>query len=96
MADEKNPLLVDATEGVNSVPGNNFITNPTGNSPNRRGRDFSSESVPSQSPRENGADRSTGDAAPGGLVPHVQAPPTRPTGVGSIGNGTKPYRLGGG
>ena len=55
-------------------------------------RDFSRESR-SQSaaaPRTNAA-----DAAPGGPVPVVTPPPQRTGGVGSPGNGAKPFRLGG-
>lgn len=37
---------------------------------------------------------SAGDA-PGGKLLRADAPPTRPGGVGSIGNAAKPFRLGG-
>lgn len=82
--------------GESRMAGNNFLTNPSGGGGSGRGRDFLREPVPSQSPRESGADRSTDDAASGGLVPKVQAAPGPDVGAGSIGNGAKPFRLGGG
>lgn len=76
------------------MAGNNFLTNPGGGASSGRGRDFTREVGPSQSPRESGADRSSDDAAAGGLVPKVEAMPGPDVGVGSIGNSAKPFRLG--
>jgi hypothetical protein len=78
------------------VSGNNFITNPGGSGSRGKGRDFSSAPAVQQKSRDSVADRSTKDAAAGGLLPLVQAGPAHNAGVGSIGNGQKPFRLGGG
>lgn len=78
------------------MSGNNFLTNPSGSGVSGRGRDFTKETGPSQTPRESVADRSTDDAAAGGLIPKVEAGPNHDVGVGSVGNAAKPFRLGGG
>jgi hypothetical protein len=77
------------------MPGNNFLTNPRGSAASGSGRRFDDQQPPPQGAREAGADRSTDDAAAGGLIPKVQASPGPDVGVGSIGNGAKPFRLGG-
>lgn len=78
------------------MAGNNFLTNPGGSRAPGKGRRFDDQQAPPQQSRETVADRSTKDAAAGDLVPKVQANPAVDVGVGSIGNGQKPYRLGGG
>lgn len=80
-----------------TVPGNNFLTNPGGSGSRGTGRAFHDQQGAAQSPREAVADRDESTAAPGGLIPKVEATPTpgKDIGVGSIGNGNKPYRVGG-
>lgn len=81
--------------GGSAVAGNNFITNPGGSGSGGKGRRFDDQKAAPQKPRESSADRNGSDAAPGGLVPKVQAAPGKDVGVGSIGNGAKPFRIGG-
>lgn len=90
------------TQGGN-VPGNNFLTNPGGSRSGGGGTNFltspggrSQGANPVAGSREAVADRSTDDAAPGGLIPKIQASPGVGVGVGSIGNSQKSHRLGGG
>jgi hypothetical protein len=90
MADGKsNPF----TQIGNTMAGNNFITNPGGSGSRGTGRSFVGQPSPSQTARDGVADRDNATAPAGGLVPKVQA---SSGGVGSIGNGAKPFRLGGG
>ncbi len=76
-----------------NMSGNDFGTNPRGN-----------PSGPSKLPDMINNSRSqvaakpdfnTQDAAPGGLIPEALPPATRAGGVGSIGNSSKPFKLGG-
>jgi hypothetical protein len=81
--------------GGSKVAGNNFLTNPRGSGATSGGRRFDNQVAAPQAKRESVADRNSTDAASGGLLPLVQAGPNHDVGVGSIGNGAKPFRVGG-
>lgn len=74
--------------------GNDFARNPGGNpSGPSRLPDLINNSR-QQSPHKPGFN--TSDAAPGGLIPNAAPPANRRGGVGTPGNGQKPFRVGGG
>jgi hypothetical protein len=78
-----------------TVPGNDFVSNPGGSGTSRKGRTFHDQQPAPQRKYEQTADLNNDQTAPGGRVPMVQSPPGPDVGVGSIGNGAKPFRLGG-
>lgn len=81
------------TTAGGKVAGNNFITNPGGSGARGTGRRFDNQQAAPQRPRESTADRDGSSAAGGGLIPKVEAGPNHDAGVGSVGNGAKPFRV---
>lgn len=77
------------------MAGNNFISNPGGSGSRGTGRRFDNQQAAPQRPREATADIDTDTAVPGGLVPKADpvATPGKDIGVGSVGNGQKPFTL---
>jgi hypothetical protein len=75
-----------------SMAGNDFGANPGGT---RTAAKLSGDLINnSRAQSKAKPDHNTQDAAPGGLIPQAAPPATRPGGVGSLGNGAKPYKLG--
>ena len=80
------------------VAGNNFLINPGGSGMTGTGRRFDNQQAKPQKLYEADSDINRQDAAPGDLIPKADAParPDSDVGVGSIGDGRKPFTLNGG
>jgi len=81
--------------GGQGAMANNFVQNPKGNNSGSKPRDFVDASRPQQAagPRTNPQDAAAG---PSTAAEAASPPPTRQGGTGTVGNGNKPFRLGGG
>jgi hypothetical protein len=76
----------------NGMPGNNFITNPGGNTSGPK--HLPDPTVTNRVQPKAKPDVNPNDAAAGGLLPNGKPPAARPGGVGTIGNGVKPFKVG--
>lgn len=83
-----------AADGGRGGAPSDLLRNPGGNPASGvKPRDFADQS---RAQGYGSAPYSTADAARDGLIPVVVPPANRAGGVGSAGNGNKPFRLGGG